>query len=443
MMKPWETIQALAATPSRLEKLAILRKVAEGGLTEFFSGAKWCYSVEYSFGVSEIADAKVYSKHSSTTWAEFDTLLTTLNERKLSGNAAIAALVDFRDRCTKEEWEGWYHSIIKRDLRCGVGPKVINRVVKEVGEDSIIHGFEIKLFGCQLAQDGGDDFELATPSYVEPKYDGYRVIATVTKHKVELRSRNGKLTTNFLHIEEFLYELMKKQAELPVGEYRGGIVLDGEMVSANFQTLMKQINRKVDVDTRDCTYRVFDMLHMDEWKEGISTRSLKERKTLLRDTLSIFGDNVPIKRVPDRMVDTQGGVDLLMQSAVNQGYEGIMIKDTQGHYTHDRGAAWIKLKPVITVVLSVVGFENGTGRNKERLGAIIAEGEDNAFPDKFIRVRVGGGYSDSQRIEFWRNQKELLGQKIEVKADTLSLSEGGEIYSLRFPRFIRFRDDLL
>ena len=442
MMEPWEIIEELAATSSRLDKLAILRKAAETGSIDFFAGAKYCYSVEISFGISEIANSKSYVKHSSVTWQDFEGILEKLNGRSLTGNAAMATLVEFRDRCTKEEWEGWYNRIIKRDLRCGVGAVVINRVVKELGKESNIYGYDIKLFGCQLAQDGGDAFQLQAPSFVEPKYDGYRVIATITKNKVELRSRNGKITTNFLHIEEFLYDLMKKQASLQPEEYRGGIVLDGEMISKNFQTLMKQINRKVDVDTRDCEYRVFDLLHMDEWRKGISTRSLRERKTFLAKALSGFGDNVPIKQVPSKMVDTQVGVELLMESAINQGYEGIMIKDVNGQYAHNRGPAWIKLKPVISVVLTVVGFENGTGRNKDRLGAILAEGEDNSFPGKFIRVKVGGGYSDRQRVEFWEKQKELLGQKVEVKADTISLSEGGQIYSLRFPRFNTFRDDL-
>ena len=85
--------------------------------------------------------------------------------------------------------------------------------------------------------------------------------------------------------------------------------------------------------------------------------------------------------------------------------------------------------------LNIVGFEEGTGRNAGRLGAIICEGEDNG---RTIRVNVGSGLSDSDRDEYWSARDNLLGRVVEVQADSVTQNQDGS-YSLRFPRFLRFR----
>jgi DNA ligase-1 len=79
---------------------------------------------------------------------------------------------------------------------------------------------------------------------------------------------------------------------------------------------------------------------------------------------------------------------------------------------------------------------SGTGRNQGRLGAIICEGVDN---ERNIRVNVGSGLSDSNRDEYWLARADLLGHLVEVQADAVTQNQDGT-YSLRFPRFVRFRD---
>jgi len=123
------------------------------------------------------------------------------------------------------------------------------------------------------------------------------------------------------------------------------------------------------------------------------------------------------------------------EDAVALGFEGIMIKDLGAPYECRRSTFWMKWKPTITVDLNIVGFEEGTGRNLGRLGAIICEGVDN---ERSIHVNVGSGLSDANRDEYWLARDQLLGNVVEVEADAVTQNQDGS-YSLRFPRFVRFR----
>jgi DNA ligase-1 len=121
--------------------------------------------------------------------------------------------------------------------------------------------------------------------------------------------------------------------------------------------------------------------------------------------------------------------------AIEAGFEGIMIKDLDAIYECKRSVSWLKQKPFIEVSLEVTDVEEGTGKNEGRLGALVCSGSDDG---KAIVVNCGSGFSDSDRIEFWNSRDSLPGQIVEVRADAITQNQDGT-YSLRFPRFLRFR----
>ena len=116
-------------------------------------------------------------------------------------------------------------------------------------------------------------------------------------------------------------------------------------------------------------------------------------------------------------------------------YEGIMLKEPNDGYERKRTDSWLKLKPVITLDLTVIGVEEGTGRNAGRMGALVFSGIDDG---REITTNVGSGYSDSERVEYWENRELVLGCIGEVMADAITQNQNGT-YSLRFPRMHRFR----
>ena len=138
-------------------------------------------------------------------------------------------------------------------------------------------------------------------------------------------------------------------------------------------------------------------------------------------------------------LDTTEGHDQMRRfanDAVANGFEGIMIKNVEAPYECKRSSFWMKWKPVMSVDLTVIGMEEGTGRNEGRLGALICEGVDS---ERHIRVNVGSGLTDSDRDVFWADRNRILGHLVEVQADAVTQNQDGS-YSLRFPRFLRFRD---
>jgi DNA ligase-1 len=266
--------------------------------------------------------------------------------------------------------------------------------------------------------------------------DGVRVVTVIdaVAGTATMYSRNGKVLENFGHITAAI----EANTEL----FDRSIVLDGEMVSSSFQALMKQVHRKENAQTDDARLMVFDVLPLSEFRAGKSILGQKRRSNLLRSMKATLDKVGSIDIIPQIEVDLGSYVGELQfkqynKDAIEAGYEGIMIKDLDAVYECKRSASWLKMKPFIEVSLTVVAVEEGTGKNAGRLGALICEGKDDG---KKIQVNVGSGLTDDQRTEFWADQQDLLGQIVEIRADAATLNQDSEeLYSLRFPRFLRFR----
>jgi len=415
-MNPWEIIQTLESDNSRLFKESVVEQHITNNL--FLWGLRKALDPLITFGVQQVPEKKDPTG-AGLPFEDFEKLVMGLQSRYLTGHAARDAILVAMAKATQEEWNDWYRRILIKDLRCGVSEKTVNKVKKGT----------IPVFGCMLAHDGAKHPKKITGEcIIEYKYDGVRVIAIVQNGSATLYSRNGKLLTNFPHIEEALSK----------PEYND-IVFDGEVMSDNFQALMKQVHRKEGAQTEDAYLALFDIISLDEFQEGIGSQTAMDRKFALEE----YRDIDPAIRVVDYWVvnfdkpEGQALFDDLNKTAIANGYEGLMIKPTHDIYKCKRSHAWLKVKPFIEVSLTVTALEEGTGRNEGLLGALVVEGEDDG---KYFKLNVGSGLTDENREQIWANQDSVIGQIVEIRADAATQSQDSDdVWSLRFPRFMRFR----
>ena len=420
MTDPWKIIKKLESDNSRLFKEDVVKENLKNLI--FQEGLAMCLDALVTFGVKQIPKSKEDGK--GLDWDTFKKGANLLIERERTGHAARDLIEDLMHSAKINQWNDWYRRILIKDLRCGVSEKTVNNVAKKMNLD-----FRVPVFSCMLAHDGAKHpKKIIGNCLVEYKYDGVRVIAIVKNNKATLYSRNGKIFNNFPHIEEALSK----------SEYNN-LVLDGEVMSDDFQALMKQVYRKSGAETDDAYLALFDILPLKEFNNGKSKLNTLDRKKQL-DQLSQTFESC-IKLVDYAILNFDDEKDnqkfsKMNKEALDKGYEGLMIKPSENYYESKRSHAWLKIKPFIEVTLKIVSIQEGTGKHSGKLGAFQVEGTDDG---KFFSLSVGSGLTDDDRDKFWKSKEKLIGMLVEIRADAITQSIEGEHYSLRFPRFKSFR----
>jgi DNA ligase-1 len=438
-------INNLNESDSRLHKEDVLKKAltaAKLGSTnadQFLQLVRFCYNPFVTLGVKQIPSTEGITG-AENPHEDFIRLLNLLANRELTGHAARDAIEEMSYRFDSEEWNTFYAPAMRRDLRCGISDKTINKVVK--GTD-----YTVPIFGCQLATNCEGRPEMRGMKRLEPKLDGVRVLMMVTYNdtgdcNVASFSRNGKVFENFRHIEEQISANVLALTRSYVN-LTDGFILDGEVIGNTFQELMRQARRKENVQATDSVFNIFDIIPLPDFRRGYWNPQLRQRISILEKMRGVIDEKMPnVELLPHLMVDldtAEGNnqFERYCRDQVNIGFEGVMIKDVEAPYECKRNTFWMKYKPTITVDLQVIGIEEGTGRNEGRLGALVCNGVDDG---KEITVNVGSGFSDEDRDDYWKNSNQVIGRTAEILCDVITQNQDGT-YSLRFPRFMRFRDD--
>ncbi len=439
-------ISKLNESDSRLHKEDVIKQALEASVlgstnAQIFLGLlKACYNPFVTFNVRQVPDT-VGVIDAENPWQDFNELLIKLSKRQLTGNAARDAIEEMAYRFDSEEWNKFCAPVIRRDMRAGISDKTINKICKKTE-------YEIPVFGCQLATNSEGRPEMKGMKRLEPKLDGVRVLMMVIPSDAGITvvsfSRNGKIFENFTHIEEQISDKWLKMIRKTdmAQQLSNGFVLDGEVIGNTFQELMRQARRKENVQADDSVFNIFDIVPLEDFRRGYWNARLSKRVKSLEDMRSVIEDMPNVELLPHIMVnlDTAAGRDQLDRYAKDQviaGFEGIMIKDVDAPYECKRNTFWMKWKPTLTVDLEVIGVEEGTGRNRGRLGALVCSGSDDG---KEITVNVGSGFSDVDRDTLWADRNLVIGKTCEILCDVITQNQDGT-YSLRFPRFVRFRDD--
>jgi DNA ligase-1 len=443
-------LRNLAATSSRTEKEQLIVDAWMNGERDFFVGCQLAYDILISFGVKKVPElAEDDGQPGSFKFADFKALAGKLQKkngvRELSGNAARDALNEAALKSDFDVWNEFYRRVLLKDLRAGISDSTVNKMLEKLSKsDKTALDYIVPVFGCQLAKDGNDPANVKKVSgkkMLDPKLDGVRLLTIIDKDErtVTQYTRNGKVNTNFPHITKALEPFLDL---LPTS-----MVLDGEIVAKSFQDLMKMVNTK-EVKSDSSKLALFDIVPLADFKKGKCSMKQKDRHTVLSSFMGAFQQHTQgsVYVIPKITVDlnTPEGQKQFKEfnaETVKAGYEGIMVKDPEAPYETKRTASWLKIKPFIELSMTIIGFEEGTGKNVGKLGAVICETlpcEETG--GRHVISNVGTGWSDEDRDEVWRDRMNKMGFILEVKADCFTKEQNSnDIWSLRFPRVKGFR----
>jgi DNA ligase-1 len=233
------------------------------------------------------------------------------------------------------------------------------------------------------------------------------------------------------------------------------VILDGEVIAIKddrpmpFQSVLRRFRRRHDVAEATAEIKlvpnVFDILYLDG--ETLIGLPLSERRKKLESALKFF-------IAPQLVSDDPNAIGQQYQAALDAGHEGIMLKVLSSPYSPgQRGKNWIKIKPEVdTLDLAVIGAEWGEGKRAHVFGSFLVACQDQG---KLVPLsRVATGFSDEQLADVFellkdsviaKSGKEVTFEPVlvfEVGYSELQVSstyQGG--FALRFPRFVRIRDD--
>ncbi len=237
----------------------------------------------------------------------------------------------------------------------------------------------------------------------EVKWDGYRIMASCAKSKVDLRTRKG---LNYTDVYSSVTESLKK---IPYS-----VVLDGEVIMLDEEgkpsfDLLQNVRT---LGTEKLLYCVFDIL----WCEGydLTQIPLMDRKKVLAEVLAGVKGHV----ANPGYIETKG--KKLFKEMLDKGMEGIVAKEKNSIYSPGtRTESWLKMQTKKRQEFVIGGWtESDSGRPFRSLlfgyydkkGGLICFGH------------AGGGYTNKSAAALMNKLKKLQQKKKtfsnEVDADT-------------------------
>lgn len=412
-------LDEIASRSSRNEKEHLIRENISDECFLFVLKAALDPFVTYGIGTFPVCKENTSGK--DICFEELGTLLGMLADRRLSGNAAKDALVQYGERLNFDSAE-LLQRIVLKDLRAGFSESTVNK----------IRPGTITTFDCMLAHPFSKFSEkVKYPVAVEPKLDGVRVLSfvDVKARTVKFFSRSGREFTTFDHLIEHALSFAECLCHDDLFS-DGKVVLDSEVVSGVFNETVSQV-RKKDVQATDAKLYVFDALPYftfanDEKKGCQLSGTYSQRRDRLEIAQATCASDEFVKILPLKIANEESEVYELYQSFRSMNLEGAIVKDMSGLYERKRSKNWLKIKAEESVDVRVVGWISGTGKYLGMIGALVVDFNG-------VEVNVGSGLTDGLR---GANPRELLDRLIEVEYHEIT-PDG----SLRHPRFKRFRDD--
>lgn len=445
LSKFYDLYKRLNATASRLEKEKIL-----GGFADDAEVKAVLHFIFNPFIVTGISDKKLSKKNCKTTETADAGLLSVLDYFTAHNTGRDEDIIYLNKylNSMEERFRPVAAAIIKKDIKVGASEITLNKVFGA--------GF-IPSFNVMLAEKYGEnaDFVENKRFIITEKLDGVRCMlifgdnglptffsraGNAFDDLVELTAEAEQLDKSFVYDGELLLDVsgLPNSADLYLSSAAPATTRVSEINSADLYRATVKVTAR-DGKKRNLIYNVFDFLPKADLYNGICKTECEERKTKLAAELDRL--NLPhIRAVPILYAgDDIKKIDELCDLYTNRGGEGVMVNIADAPYECKRTKNLLKVKRFNSADVRVLDWEEGTGANKGKLGAVIVE---FIAPDgKTYKCKVGSGFAKEERELFFAEPNKIVGHIIEIGYFELSQNQNDDGYSLRFPTFKTLRDD--
>lgn len=351
------------------------------------------------------------------TWDELEYILTRLTERTLTGKAALVAVEKFSAKLAPAEYKV-FHKILNKDLRCGVGTVLVNKVWPDY----------IPTFGLMLCTplEAAHIKKLKKHKcYHQPKKNGDRgVVICKLGAEPEMLSRKGFPMLNYGECTRALQAITEA--------LRVSMVWDGEVIRGGSFFATRGTKKLEGNEVTDGVFHCFDAVTLDQWEKG-KTDTFSERLKMLRDISKqeCWTSQPVVTRVPTFLLKdedkTMEGLDAIRDAYIERGEEGEIIRIDEPYNFLTRSSCYKhkKMDNMDCTVLEVLPGEEGK-KHEHHAGALLVE-LDNGQPCK-----AGLRASDKRRDELWATRGELVGMTVEIEYQEKTVNKAG-VYKLQFP----------
>lgn len=339
-----------------------------------------------------------------------ESIMSYLENKCTGTDENIRYLQSFRDLYVYRQSKEFLELFMCKELAIGLDIKAINSVIPNC----------IDIIEPMLATNYtnvADKLDHSKIYYITLKLDGNRCIVDNRTGVPKAYSRNG---VEIKGLDTFLRCL-----NLPSGK-----IYDGELLPRNingisskdqYKEISSIMRTKGEKPKDKITYHIFDIIDYD--------LPYMQRRNFI-DSI----ENTEYQQICQVLYKGQinNAVFKLLDEVVAQEQEGLMANDIDGMYESKRVKSILKFKKFNTVDLKCIGVEQGEKKYANTLGAIICEYKGNT-------VKVGSGFTDSQRDYYWENQDEIIGRVVEIQYFEETQDKQGKV-SCRFPTFICCRE---
>lgn len=462
-----DIINELASIGSTKEKEAIIRRHKDNELLKRVFRMTYDGKLQYYIKKWPAAGERTQSFGLLTLDDALDFLEFKLAAREITGNAAIAELASYIADLNEADVEV-LKKVLLRDLRCGASRSIANKVWKNLIPE------QPQMLASSYDEKGIEK-NIKFPAFAQLKADGARAFAEVRGDElddVKILSRAGNEYLGLDLLKQQLIEMTKEARE----RHPGGVMIDGELVyhaiaapagplddifgdwpelskakefkeeSRTMSNGLANKSLKGTISAKEAAgmkFQVWDYVPLDVvYSEGKESGFAYDVRFCALELM--VQDYSQMILIENHIVHNLDEAKVIYRKYVDEGLEGIILKNIGAFWENTRSKNLYKFKEVITIDLRIVDIYEHS-KQPGKAGGFYLESECG-----LIKVKAGSGLKDKpgkdahelDRTRIWENKNDYIGGILESECNGWLAAEGRTDYvKLFLPIAIKMRRD--